>query len=177
MSEQGLHNWSSMFALRVPATCPIALPFDLCAETCSDLKVTLRPRTRCTSWYRARPLWTTALACIDRRMPIERRVRHAMETARALSAWNRTEEALTTLLDAEKLAPEQVRHHAISRQLVQSWMRRGRGRPATNSPRSPVACTSLTDRPYSQPRDRYDDRPFTTRRDPPRRCGSAVHRQ
>jgi hypothetical protein len=57
-----------MFALRVPAPCPIALPFDLCAETCSDLKVTLRPRTasRCTSWYRARPLWTTALACIDR---------------------------------------------------------------------------------------------------------------
>jgi hypothetical protein len=88
----------------------------------------------------------TALACIDRRMPIERRVRHAMETARALSAWNRTEEALTTLLDAEKLAPEQVRHHAISRQLVQSWMRRGRGRPATNSPRSPVACPSLIDR-------------------------------
>jgi hypothetical protein len=64
------------------------------------------------------------------RMPIERRVRHAMETARAFSAWNRTEEALTTLLEAERLAPEQVRHHAISRQLVQSWMRRGRGRPS-----------------------------------------------
>jgi hypothetical protein len=27
-------------------------------------------------------------------------------------------------------APEQVRHHAISRQLVQVWMRRGRGRPS-----------------------------------------------
>jgi transcriptional regulator with XRE-family HTH domain len=64
------------------------------------------------------------------RMPIERRVRHAMDTARAYSAWNRTEEALTTLLTAERLAPEQVRHHAISRQLVQTWMRRGRGRPS-----------------------------------------------
>jgi len=63
-------------------------------------------------------------------LPVERRVRHAMETARALSAWNRTDEALATLLDAERLAPEQVRHHALSRRLVQSWMRRGRSRPS-----------------------------------------------
>jgi transcriptional regulator with XRE-family HTH domain len=63
-------------------------------------------------------------------LPVERRVRHAMETARALSAWNRTNEALTTLLAAERLAPEQVRHHALSRRLVQNWMRRGRSRPS-----------------------------------------------
>lgn len=63
-------------------------------------------------------------------MPTERRVRHAMETARALSAWNRTDEALAVLLDAEQTAPEQVRHHAISRQLVQTWIRRGRGKPS-----------------------------------------------
>lgn len=63
-------------------------------------------------------------------MPTERRVRHAMETARALSAWNRTDEALAVLLDAEQTAQEQVRHHAISRQLVQTWIRRGRGKPS-----------------------------------------------
>lgn len=63
------------------------------------------------------------------RMPIERQVRHAMETARALSAWNRADQALTVLLDAEQTAPEQVRHHCISRQLVQTWIRRGRGKP------------------------------------------------
>jgi tetratricopeptide (TPR) repeat protein len=63
-------------------------------------------------------------------LPTERRVRHAMETARALSAWNRTDEALSTLLDAERIAPEQVRHHALSRRLVQTWMRRGRGKPS-----------------------------------------------
>ncbi|HZO63807.1 MAG TPA: helix-turn-helix transcriptional regulator [Kribbellaceae bacterium] len=63
-------------------------------------------------------------------LPAERRVRHAMETARALSAWNRTDQALATLLDAEQVAPEQVRHHALSRQLVQTWMRRGRGKPS-----------------------------------------------
>jgi hypothetical protein len=61
-------------------------------------------------------------------LPTERRVRHAMETARALSAWNRTDEALSMLLDSERTAPEQVRHHALSRRLVQTWMRRGRGR-------------------------------------------------
>jgi tetratricopeptide (TPR) repeat protein len=63
-------------------------------------------------------------------LPTERQVRHAMETARALSAWNRTDQALSTLLDAERIAPEQVRHHALSRRLVQTWMRRGRGKPS-----------------------------------------------
>jgi hypothetical protein len=63
-------------------------------------------------------------------LPTERRVRHAMETARALSAWNRTDAALSTLLDAERIAPEQVRHHALSRRLVQTWMRRGRRKPS-----------------------------------------------
>jgi transcriptional regulator with XRE-family HTH domain len=63
-------------------------------------------------------------------LPVERQVRHALETARALSARNRTEDALAAVLDAEQKAPEQVRHHAISRQLVQAWMRRGRGRPS-----------------------------------------------
>jgi transcriptional regulator with XRE-family HTH domain len=62
-------------------------------------------------------------------MPVERRVRHSLEIARALSAKNRTEDALAEVLAAEQIAPEQVRHHAISRQLVQTWMRRGRGRP------------------------------------------------
>ena len=65
-----------------------------------------------------------------RNMPIERRVRHTLEVARALSARNRTEEALREVLAAEQIAPEQVRHHALSRQLVQTWMRRGRGRPS-----------------------------------------------
>jgi transcriptional regulator with XRE-family HTH domain len=62
-------------------------------------------------------------------LPVERRVRHSMELARALSSWNRTDQALTVLLDAEQVAPEQVRHHAISRQLVQNWIKRSRGKP------------------------------------------------
>jgi transcriptional regulator with XRE-family HTH domain len=62
-------------------------------------------------------------------MPIERRVRHALEVARAFTARNHAAEALSTLLSAEQIAPEQVRHHAISRQTVQTLVRRGRGRP------------------------------------------------
>lgn len=60
-------------------------------------------------------------------LPVERQVRHAIETARAYTARNRRDDALQALLDAERLAPEQVKHHAISRQLVLSWLRNHRG--------------------------------------------------
>ncbi|MFG2861580.1 helix-turn-helix domain-containing protein [Streptomyces sioyaensis] len=62
-------------------------------------------------------------------LPVERQVRHSLEVARALSAWNRTDEALAAVLDAEVLAPEQVRHHYMSRELVLGWIRGTRGRP------------------------------------------------
>ncbi|MFD5423742.1 helix-turn-helix domain-containing protein [Streptomyces sp. NPDC127069] len=63
-------------------------------------------------------------------MPVERRVRHGIEVARALSARNRTDESLAVLLEAEQIAPEQVRHHYLSRELVIGWVRGTRGRPA-----------------------------------------------
>ncbi|MFD8989113.1 helix-turn-helix domain-containing protein [Streptomyces goshikiensis] len=63
-------------------------------------------------------------------LPVERRVRHSLDVARALSSWNRTDEALAVLLEAEQAAPEQVRHHYLSRELVIGWIRGTRGRPA-----------------------------------------------
>ncbi|MEV8506388.1 hypothetical protein AB0368_16370 [Actinoplanes sp. NPDC051475] len=63
-------------------------------------------------------------------MPMERRVRHALEVSRAYSAWNRQEEALSTLLHAEQMAPEQVRHHYLGRQLVLIWIRQQRTEPS-----------------------------------------------
>lgn len=63
-------------------------------------------------------------------LPMERRIRHAIELARAYSTWNRTDEALAVLLDAEGQAPEQVRLHYISRQLVLGWVRQQRGKPS-----------------------------------------------
>jgi transcriptional regulator with XRE-family HTH domain len=63
-------------------------------------------------------------------LPVERRVRHALEVARALSAHNHRDQALATLLDAERLAPEQVRYHFLSRQLVLTWIRAQKGKPS-----------------------------------------------
>ena len=62
-------------------------------------------------------------------MPTERRVRHVLEVARALSARNHRDQALAALLDAERLAPEQVRCHFLSRQLVLGWIRTQKGKP------------------------------------------------
>jgi transcriptional regulator with XRE-family HTH domain len=64
-------------------------------------------------------------------LPMERRVRHALEVARAYSSWNRQDDAQAALLDAEQMAPEQVRHHFLGRQLVLTWIRRQRGKPST----------------------------------------------
>jgi len=64
-------------------------------------------------------------------LPMERQVRHALEVARAYNSWNRVEEAEAALLNAERMAPEQVRHHFLSRQLVLTWIRRQRGKPST----------------------------------------------
>jgi hypothetical protein len=63
-------------------------------------------------------------------LPTERRVRHALEVAHALSTWNRADEAPTVVLEAERMAPEQVRHHFLSRQLVLTWVKQQRGRPS-----------------------------------------------
>lgn len=62
-------------------------------------------------------------------LPIERQVRHALDLARAYSMRNRVDAALEVVLDAERIAPEQVRHHYISRQLVLTWMRNQRSQP------------------------------------------------
>jgi hypothetical protein len=63
-------------------------------------------------------------------LPTERRVRHALEVARALSTWNRADEALPIVRDAERMAPEQVRYHFLSRQLVLTWIKQQRTRPS-----------------------------------------------
>ncbi|GAB3816598.1 helix-turn-helix domain-containing protein [Micromonospora zhanjiangensis] len=63
-------------------------------------------------------------------LPMERRVRHALEVARAYSSHNRVDDAQAALLDAEQMAPEQVRHHFLSRQLTLTWIRRQRGKPS-----------------------------------------------
>jgi transcriptional regulator with XRE-family HTH domain len=63
-------------------------------------------------------------------LPTERRTRHNLEVARALSAHNRMDDALSLILEAEQWAPEQVRSHYLARELVLTWVRNQRGRPS-----------------------------------------------
>ena len=62
-------------------------------------------------------------------MPRERRVRHHLEVARALSRGGRRDESLAVLLSAEQGAPEQVRRHFLTHELVHAWMRTTKARP------------------------------------------------
>jgi len=59
-------------------------------------------------------------------LPIERRVRHAIEVARALARYNKVDDALQTLLSAEQIASDQVRYHQLSRLLVRELLSRPR---------------------------------------------------
>ncbi|WP_213010200.1 helix-turn-helix domain-containing protein [Paractinoplanes toevensis] len=70
-------------------------------------------------------------------LPVERRVRHRIETARAYARWNRTDDALEALLTAERIGPDQVRYHRLSRTLVREMLTR---------PRPPSLAVALSER-------------------------------
>ena len=70
-------------------------------------------------------------------LPVERRVRHSIETARAFARWNRVDDALDALLNAERVGPDQVRYHRLSRALVRDILTR---------PRPPASAIALSDR-------------------------------
>jgi hypothetical protein len=57
------------------------------------------------------------------------RARHAFDVARAYMAWDKADEALAVLLEAERLVPEQVRGHAAGRQAAAALLRAPRSRP------------------------------------------------
>lgn len=62
-------------------------------------------------------------------MPRERRVRHQLEVARALSLTGHSSDAIAGILAAEVAAPEQVRRHFLTHELVYAWMRSTRTTP------------------------------------------------
>src|SRR5690606_25674061 len=68
-----------------------------------------------------------------RSLPSERRVRHAIEVARAHTLLGQIDEAAAALISAESTAAEQVRHHRVSRRLVTSWLDQPRRREAVSS--------------------------------------------
>jgi transcriptional regulator with XRE-family HTH domain len=62
-------------------------------------------------------------------MPVERRVSHQIDVARALHLTARDDDALTMLLAAEREAPSLVRHNPAVRETVKTMARRA---PATS---------------------------------------------
>jgi tetratricopeptide (TPR) repeat protein len=63
-------------------------------------------------------------------VPVERRVRYLLDVARAYSLAGNRDDALGTTLTAERIAPEQVRQHYLSKQIVTTLIRSTPGKPA-----------------------------------------------
>jgi transcriptional regulator with XRE-family HTH domain len=63
-------------------------------------------------------------------MPMERRARYLLDVARAYSLTRNREDSLGALLTAERLAPEQVRQHYLTRKVINILMRNMPGKPS-----------------------------------------------
>jgi transcriptional regulator with XRE-family HTH domain len=63
-------------------------------------------------------------------VPLERRVRYLLDVARVYSITGNRDDALGTMLTAERIAPEQVRLHHLSRKVVTTLMRDAKRKPA-----------------------------------------------
>lgn len=62
------------------------------------------------------------------RLPVERQVRYAFDLARLSAARREIDQAVKGLVAAERLAPEQVHHHIMSRQVVADLRRTKHGK-------------------------------------------------
>jgi transcriptional regulator with XRE-family HTH domain len=63
-------------------------------------------------------------------VPAERRVRYVLDVARVYALTGRKDDALGAMLTAERIAPEQVRQHYLSRKVVMTLIRSTPGKPA-----------------------------------------------
>lgn len=61
------------------------------------------------------------------RLPLERRVRYAFDLARTHIERREIDDAVDEMLAAERLAPEQVHHHVMSRQIIADLRRSAKG--------------------------------------------------
>jgi len=63
-------------------------------------------------------------------VPAERRVRYVLDVARVYALTGKKDEALKAMLTAERIAPEQVRQHYLSRKVIMTLLRSTAGKPA-----------------------------------------------
>lgn len=71
----------------------------------------------------------TGLSLNTDAVPEERRVRYLLDVARVYSLTGNRDDALGTMLTAERVAPEQVRQHYLSRRVVVALMQNAKGKP------------------------------------------------
>jgi hypothetical protein len=64
-------------------------------------------------------------------VPAERRVRYMLDVARVYALTGKRDDALSTMLTAERIAPEQVHQHYLGRRVVMTLIRNAHGKPAT----------------------------------------------
>jgi hypothetical protein len=72
----------------------------------------------------------SGLALDTSAVPAERRVRYVLDVARGYALTGRKADALGAMLTAERIAPEQVRQHYLSRKAVMTLIRSTPGKPA-----------------------------------------------
>ncbi|MCE7009048.1 hypothetical protein LWC34_40490 [Kibdelosporangium philippinense] len=63
-------------------------------------------------------------------VPVERRVRYLLDVARAYSLVGNRDDALGVMITAERMAPEQVRQHYLSRKVVAALIQGTVGKPS-----------------------------------------------
>ncbi|TCO53505.1 helix-turn-helix transcriptional regulator [Actinocrispum wychmicini] len=63
-------------------------------------------------------------------VPTERRARYLLDVARTYSMIGNQEDALGAMITAERIAPEQVRQHYLSRKVVAALVRSSSGKPS-----------------------------------------------
>ena len=69
----------------------------------------------------------------------ERRANHLVDVARGYAQWGKSEKALATLLEAERLAPAEVRCRPMATATITDLLRRSKPAP-------PTALQQLADR-------------------------------
>jgi hypothetical protein len=90
---------------------------------------------------------------------VERQVRHDLEVARVWSATGRESDAVALVAAAHRRAPDHVRHHFLTRELVDAWLHR----TVARSPEVAVLARDLSSAHRQQDVAETDSRPYRTR--------------
>jgi hypothetical protein len=73
------------------------------------------------------PVLDHGMSLNTRAVPVERRVRYLLDVARTHSLTGNQEDALGSLLAAERLAPEQARQHYLARRVIKNLVTNAKG--------------------------------------------------